>query len=299
VGAWHKIVIRATCPCFFALSRHIAFKLILCSRRPLGNALSGNKHKTATYKIYKFAGAINVPKTSRGTMFSAGDWVFEYDPAEYKEFDGYGPCAGKITDPHVKPGPYIEWADGQENGPIAKKYLRKAPQPGTYVKMWQKDYSVINYTRSGVKVRAGAKAATKKRKAATPTATTNATATKKAAPTSTEKGTPSTTKKAAPTSTEKGTPTLKWKPCKAPSLSKPEHARLADAFALLKTDAPGYYPFVHRCMKEYKSFMKDKSSLIDDLHTHRGTLIDSAIARVLIMILTMFISALLIMIPTF
>jgi len=74
----------------------------------------------------------------------------------------------------------------------------------------------------------------------------------------------------------------KWKRCLAPALSTAEHSRLAAAYSPMKDRVSnGFYPYVHRVCKEYKAFIKDKSALMDDLHTRRETFLNSARAKVL------------------
>ena len=83
-------------------------------------------------------------------MFAKGEWVFEYDESEYTH--GYGPCAGQITDPHLKAGPYVEWVDGNSPGPVKRKHLIKAPAPGETVVFLGNEYIVVAYTAKGVKL---------------------------------------------------------------------------------------------------------------------------------------------------
>ncbi len=110
--------------------------------------------RKAIYKIYKFARGINAAKTTRRTIFAKDEWVFELDEDEYKgpSSMGYGPCAGKIIDPHVKPGPYVEWADGNSPGPVKRKHLVKAPSPGETVVFLESKYTVVAYTDEGVQL---------------------------------------------------------------------------------------------------------------------------------------------------
>ena len=88
-------------------------------------------------------------------MFHKDEWVFEFDSTnpEYTKQCGYGPCAGIITDANLKPGPYVEWADGKNNGPLPRKNLVKAPAPGDVVQLWDgATYNIKEYTASGVTV---------------------------------------------------------------------------------------------------------------------------------------------------
>ena len=75
--------------------------------------------------------------------------MFEFDSDEYKSKQnaGYGPCAGTVVDPH---GPSIEWADGENPGPLSQKYLVKAPAPLTPFTHDGQTYTVLEYTKEGV-----------------------------------------------------------------------------------------------------------------------------------------------------
>ena len=105
------------------------------ARRSISVSAATKRKKSTTYKIFKFAGLLNVRRCNYLTLFAPGEWVFEYDPDEYAADlnPGYGPCAGKITDPHVKPGPYVEWVDGKNPGPVQCCHLVKAPNLGDVV----------------------------------------------------------------------------------------------------------------------------------------------------------------------
>ena len=134
--------------CFHSLSNNHLDRLHNPPRRPQKK----RRVKTSLYLIHKFAKGINAIPTKRRTMFSKNEWVFEFDESEYPQ--GYGPCAGKITDPHLKAGPYVEWVDGNSPGPVKRKHLVKAPAPGETVVFCGNHYIVVCYTSKGVKLQA-------------------------------------------------------------------------------------------------------------------------------------------------
>lgn len=84
--------------------------------------------------------------------------MFEFDPTEYEDKKlrnpGYGPCAGQITDSHIKAGPFVEWADGESPGPVARKHLVNAPAPGSTVQINGENWIVKEYPSEGVVITA-------------------------------------------------------------------------------------------------------------------------------------------------
>ena len=217
-------------------------------------------------------------------------------------------------DPHLQPGPSIEWADGENAGPLSKKYLVKAPAPLTPFTHDGQTYTVLEYTKEGVTFTISAVEPTHKRKRTTRSNTQKkatespASKQKKAKQKKTTESAASKQKKAtkspaskqnkakqkkateSPASkqnkakqkkaTESAAP-KSWLKCNAPALSSKEHERLAISYAELQDPKDeAYYAFVHRVCKEYKSFIAQKNRLVDELHSKRDTLLSSAISQV-------------------
>ena len=157
VRHWHGIIIsNNVVP---EVRGHVCFQILQnkLSRRCHLSRRSKARTKYNTIRVNKFASLCIAPATAtsakRGTMFATGDHVFEFDSDEHKSKSnpGYGPCAGVVVDPHLSAGPGIEWVDGLNPGPVAKKNLVKAPAPFTPFKALDDQvYTVHEYTKDGV-----------------------------------------------------------------------------------------------------------------------------------------------------
>ena len=75
-----------------------------------------------------------------------------------------------------------------------------------------------------------------------------------------------------------------WVRSRAPALSDEENCRLPAAIKACKinldTCGRGYYTFLHRVCKEYKSYMEDPTMKVDKLHAHRDSIVAACIGQV-------------------
>ena len=89
---------------------------------------------------------------------------------------------------------------------------------------------------------------------------------------------------AGPTEETAYTSSTPWVRSRAPALSDEENCRLPAAIKACKinldTCGRGYYTFLHRVCKEYKSYMEDPTMKVDKLHAHRDSIVAACIGQV-------------------